>query len=154
MKTRAAVLIVFTTLLSSFPLLAQLEDLYLILNDPSKPFVKVYSVIENGKPLLKLQNGFHETVQLKEVLLVSNGMRASLLEGPEKLLPADSRYFDVSSLLKRCFDMHITSRQEKLVKIQLEVVPEPKGQPAELIYRVCFEDGTFIEFEKSETEPS
>jgi len=41
MKIRAVVLIVLTALLTSFPLLAQPENLILILNDPNMPFVKV-----------------------------------------------------------------------------------------------------------------
>ena len=85
MKIRAVVLTAMTPLLIGLPIFSQPEELpeelyrthfLTVVNDPNMPFVKVLLVIEDGKTLVKLQNGFHKTVQLKEMFIASNGMKA------------------------------------------------------------------------------
>lgn len=86
MKIRAAVLTVMTVLLIGFSTLAYAQLTFI--NDPFMPVVKVNLGIKDGEAFVKLQNGFHEAVWIKEMILVSNGQRIPLLEKAEELAPA------------------------------------------------------------------
>jgi hypothetical protein len=111
--------------------------------------VKAFLVIEKGEILLKLQNGFPETVQLKEVVVTADKKRASLLERPEELAPADTRYLELTKKLRGWFDVRSPGIQEKLIRVRLGVEPRPQGQPEKFTFRVIFKDGIFTESNSS-----
>ena len=131
--------------------------LALIANNPFKPYVEVVPFLEAGRAFVKLQNGFHQTVRVKSVFLEAAGERLhkSLTGQTEILAPGESRYVDVTDEVRTLAADRGTEGQGTLLKIWLDVEPEPPEQQ-QYECRVRSENGRLVAFsleEKAETSP-
>ena len=114
------------------------------LNNPFASFVKLELSLEREGLLLKLRNDFQKQVKLIGITLLVEGSKphVHLLQEPVDLPPADRHYLELGSTLIKCFDEE-TGRQEKVVRFQLILKPEPTGQPKECGFKVVVERQRF-----------
>jgi hypothetical protein len=108
-----------------------------LLNDPVRPYVKLSAVIESGRLVLELQNGYHKTVTVEDLTLVSAGRKLELLEEPAELAPADRHFVELGhrelKLLKR--------QQGTPAQLRLKVNPQLERQPLLFDFWVSFNKG-------------
>jgi len=114
------------------------------LNNPFASFVKLELSLERGGPQLKLCNDSRKQVRLIGIILLVEGSESPvhLLPEPVDLPPADRHYLELGSTLIKFFDEE-TGRQEKVVRFQLVLRPEPTGQPKECGFKVMVERKQF-----------
>jgi len=114
------------------------------LNNPFASFVKLELSLERERLLLKLRNDSQKQVKLIGITLLVEGSESPvhLLQEPVDLPPADRHYLELGSTLIRFFDEK-TGRQEKVVRFQLILNPEPADQPKECGFKVMVEGQQF-----------
>jgi hypothetical protein len=115
------------------------------------PIVRALPEFESGHAELVLRNDSESTVQVATILVGSGvGAQRPLLPNPIALDPHQELEIDLTWALEELFNPNITSEQESVVQILLNLEPEPPTQPSPGRYRVRFHSGHLIAFESLE----
>jgi hypothetical protein len=119
-------------LISTNSVYSQDPDVMTAVNNPFAEAVRPVLGFESGQLLMKLINGFHETVSLTQLQLSQAGSKSiNLLHGPVDILPAETKYIGLDS---KMIDL---SRQ---IRVVLQLSPRPPKQKSEFIF--LFDNGT------------